>query len=59
MSQYSQGSARYFSAAKHPHHHCSHPSLLFNGEQSFFLKAKQLECAVSHSPPSSAEIKNE
>ena len=35
------------------------PNLLFSGYQSSFLGVKRLECKADHSPPSSAEVKNE
>jgi hypothetical protein len=53
MSQYSQGSTTFFSAAKHPHHQ---PPIQWG--KSYFLEAKQPECEVSHSPPATAEVKN-
>ena len=34
------------------------PGLLFNGHWGLFPGVKQPGCAVNHSPPSSAEVKN-
>jgi len=43
----------------YPHHLWGPHSLLFNGYWGSFLGVKQSGCKVNHSPPSSAEVKNE
>jgi len=50
---------RFFSSPKRPDLLWGPPSLLFNGRQLSFPKVKQPGRAVNHSPPASAEVKNE
>jgi hypothetical protein len=49
----------FFSSPKRPDGLWGPPSLLFNGYRGFFPGVKRPGRQINHSPPSSAEIKNE
>ena len=53
------GGGRFFSSPKRPDRLWGPPSLIFSGYRGISSGVKRPECDVDHSPPSSAEVKNE